>query len=377
MYAIFLYHQKRHYIENAGSGDWFFQENIIQFFLLSMIGYFIYWKNSIGAGDIKLALVLSLFFFSHSSPLIFFGNTAVITLVFIVGYIIGGLIRVINEKELFQEMKLIFSQKYQRIHKIYFSKWLIQMGRKFWKENKETIEIQFSIFLILIGIRFCITKFLIPEMPSLALLGTNTSLILGFYILSPLFYEYIQKYKKDLWWKIWFFIGIIIFLAAQKNLLEDLVSLFFQSLLFLSFFLFIFFSIQKIFSFLFLFSDRKWIPISEIKIGDILNIHATRYFWKNIWKNDQESLETVFSEKIHITPPSFLQKDGDFEIQTSDHVKFWWYVSRIPWFPFPYISIQQTVPYGIFLIMGFLFTIFYDVHLTKIIMDSLRSILHL
>lgn len=76
------------------------------------------------------------------------------------------------------------------------------MGWIFFQENREMIKNQFAIFLILIGIRFCITHFLVAEIPSLALLGTNTSLILGFYILSPLLYQYIEKYKKDIWWKI-------------------------------------------------------------------------------------------------------------------------------------------------------------------------------
>lgn len=87
------------YIQNRG----FFQENMIQLFLLIIIGYSLYGRNSIGAGDIKLALVLSLFFLSFSSPLIFLGNTAVITIIFIIGYIIGGSLHIYFQKDLQKE----------------------------------------------------------------------------------------------------------------------------------------------------------------------------------------------------------------------------------------------------------------------------------
>lgn len=117
--------------------------------------------------------------------------------------------------------------------------------------------------------------------------------------------------------------GIMVFLVVQKDLFSDFLSLFFQSTLLLSLFLLIFFILRNIIGSLLLFIDRKWIPISKVKDGDILNIPATRYFWKNISKNNQPSLEKIFSETLHIAPPSFLRKDGDLEIQAADQIQFW------------------------------------------------------
>lgn len=363
-------------IENFTRNWWIFLENILQFFLLSIIGYLAYWRNSIGAGDIKLALVLSLFFLSFSSPLIFLGNTAVITIVFVFWYILGGLIYLIGKQELFQEMKILFYQKYQWIHSKYLSGTTVEIGRKFWSEQRENIDNQSAIFLILIGIRFFIVQFVITEIPAFTILWSNTSLILGFYVLSPLLYWYIQEYKKDIWWKIWFFIGTIVFLAIQKNILWVLISLFFQSILLLSFFLLLLLIIRKVINFLLLFIDRKWIHIREVKSGDILNIHATQYFWEKSQKNDQISIETVFSMSGDIPIPSFLQENKDLETQTTDHEKYWWYISKISGFPFQYISIQQTLPYGIFLIIGFWFTFFTHAHLAQLVMNTLRDALH-
>ena len=324
-----------------------------------VIGYLLFLAKKIGAWDIKLTIVLALFFLIWKSSFIMIGNIASITLICITLHIIilflfmdSGGFAVVRKSiyhwrmKFFHELRSILHGNFQSMKKLQY----------------QWIDIVFSVGIILIVwvLQFFLERIWIAMFPFLIILSTGVGkisfLLLAFYVLKK-----VQQKNLDIFFIFLFFFAIAsIGWANQNNALDEMLSLIKNEFMLITKILILFFIIRTIFSPFIRFTQLKKIATSELKIWDNLDLHTIRKNWdkRNIWsrKEYDKLIHFLTEEKTSL----LSEKQTFIKITRKKKRKIYEYKNY-----FIEVYIQKTLPYGIYILLWFFFTFFSDINISK------------
>lgn len=314
--------------------------------MLLIVGAFVFIYNSwsIGGGDIKLILALSVFFLSYRSPFIFIGNVAILTLIFLSWYIIGNILRTINKEQTQKEIYDFLCEKYN--YKVLFTKIF----------NFSAISLWISVIFIVTTIQYALYRYVFPTIPWISFILVGTGGLMFFFISIPLLHTlYRWTYKKGAIFLSVFLVSVLFVELIQSNTLYFFIQNTLQTMLFIGSISVVYRLFLNIYHAFLVIFDRKLISTKRIKKWDILNIYWSNFLYKHIQK-DIFAFTGVSKDTLH------LDKDRKNELSTQ--------LQKYP--NIHQLFIQNTLPYAIFIVLGFLITMMTDIHLAGTILHIIK-----
>lgn len=118
------------------------------------------------------------------------------------------------------------------------------------------------------------------------------------------------------------------------------------------------------------FFHKEEIPVRSLSIGDMVDVNTTKLYWEKSFPDKEQYISQYMEEALGISIPSgyertiFIKMNKNY-INALLRIKKKYALSESK------VVIQKTLPYGIYIIAGFFFTLLSDIHLARLILNMI------
>lgn len=340
-------------------------KNITEIIFIIVICYFLYINMKIGGWDIKLILAYSLFFICSWAPLIFVGNTATITVISLLFYVVVHTFLVdrwgsIDSK--FTMRKLI--------------PWIwstLHWGQIIKKKSYITLFLQYLLILSTIySLLFTLEGSWVGTLPISNLLFSSTGKMELTIVLFFLIRHFIRK-KQDWIWSVFIIEIFLLFWFYQNELLSHMVQTIwfsiFHTLKIMILWIIIVYSYEKLLKNV----PRKQIALEKVRLGNTINIPETRELWIRSYGLGEVKCDILLQKMLMWNKKNLPLEAHSVKIINQS---MWKRIANMRHTDLIYcknVCLEQTIPYGIYIIFWFFLSILSDINLSNIFLEIILS----
>ena len=345
-------------------------QNFGELLFISVAGYNLSLSWKIWSWDIKLVCILACFFLTWNSPLIFIGNIASLTF-FLLSIYIAIMFLFID----LSGLKVIFRTLHINTKNFLFLIWNISSPNicrrlNFIQLLKDIILYGSMLFFIIL-VQFFVEKSLIPFFHFLFFLSSGIGKIFLFIALFVSIKKlYLSKHRDSIRMVIlWFFI-FSFWWGYQNSLINEMLLHIQDYFIFMLIIGFISYIIIHLYTYTLRFFHKEEIPVRSLSIGDMVDVNTTKLYWEKSFPDKEQYISQYMEEALGISIPSgyertiFIKMNKNY-INALLRIKKKYALSESK------VVIQKTLPYGIYIIAGFFFTLLSDIHLARLILNMI------
>ena len=114
-------------------------------------------------------------------------------------------------------------------------------------------------------------------------------------------------------------------------------------------------------------------PLNKIQVWDIIDTYATKDYWEGLSNKNEDKSHRLLAIILKINVISIAKEDAYTRVDEGMLSEF--HRLENSWKNiYSGVCIQKTLPYGIYIILGFILSFLTDINLSKILLEKILGI---